>query len=107
MLLASASANAAHGVLRVAPTAVKGGGAVRVTAATSPCRQGDTVFAISTAFAGDAFGSAGALTGLVRAGGAFSVAGHVRAGLRPGRYSIGARCGGGNLGVSVSLLVVQ
>jgi hypothetical protein len=94
-------------VIRVAPTTVKPGGAVRVIAARSPCRNGDTVFAISTAFPGNAFGNAGALTGPVGAAGSFSVAGHVRSGLRPGRYEIGARCGGGNLGVSVSLLVVQ
>jgi hypothetical protein len=67
----------------------------------------DTVFALSTAFPGHAFGGEGALTGPVHPGGAFSIAGHIRPGLRPGRYTVGARCGGGNLGVSVSLLVVQ
>jgi hypothetical protein len=41
----------------------------------------------------------------VRAGGAFAVAGKVRATAHPGRYVVTARCGGGNLGVAAYLRV--
>jgi hypothetical protein len=55
---------------------------------------------ISSAFPGHAFGGEGAVNGKVGSHGSFSVRARVRSGLKPGRYRIGARCGGGNLGVS-------
>jgi len=105
LLLAVGSAAAARVHVLVFPTTVSPSGAIRLSATVSPCRSGDTVSAISAAFPGNAFGGAGALTGRVTHGGAFTIRGHVRAGLRAGRYTIGFRCGGGNLGVTVTARV--
>lgn len=105
LLLAAGSASAANVHVVVAPVKIAPGGAIRVTAASSPCLSADTVSAISAAFPGDAFGSEGALTGSVARNGAFTIRGHIRKGLHAGRYTIGFRCGGGNLGVSVPLHV--
>jgi hypothetical protein len=60
---------------------------------------------ISAAFPGDAFGGAGARYAAVRSGGAFSASGPIRAKLHAGKYTVGARCGGGNLGVVAYLRV--
>lgn len=97
-LAGGASASPAHTRLAVTPATVRPGGVVLVTGNAAPCPRGDTVFAISRAFPGHAYGE-GALTGRVRAGGAFSIRGRVRRTIRAGRYAVTARCGGGNLGV--------
>jgi hypothetical protein len=102
---ASASALASPRRLSVLPATVSRGAVVHVTGNASPCRTGNTVYAISRAFPGKAFGGEGALAGRVGAGGAFSITGHIRRALKPGRYTVGARCGGGNLGVSAAIRV--
>ncbi len=95
---------AANVRLVVTPSVVAPGGLVRVSAASSPCLRGDQVTLISAAFRGHAFGQ-GAVYGTVGAHGAFSVRTRIRTGLRPGRYTVGARCGGGNLGVTATIRV--
>jgi hypothetical protein len=95
----TALAAAVHVRLEVSPTTVAAGGRIRVFGNAAPCRAGSTVIAISQAFPGHAYGK-GTLTGRVTRGGNFSITGHVRSGLHRGRYVVGARCGGGNLGVS-------
>jgi hypothetical protein len=97
--IAAGSALAANVHLIVRPGTVAAGGVIVVSATSSPCLSRDQVTLISTAFPGHAFGE-GAVNGRVGSHGSFSVHAHVRAGLRAGRYRIGARCGGGNLGVS-------
>lgn len=99
------AAAASHVKLAVTPSTVSAGAPVRVTGNASPCRAGNTVFAISRAFPGKQFGGEGALSGRVASGGSFSIRGHVRAGLKPGRYAVTARCGGGNLGVTAYVRV--
>jgi hypothetical protein len=105
LLVAVGSAAAARVHIVVAPTTDSPGAAIRLSATSSPCHLADTVSAISAAFPGNAFGGEGALTGRVTHRGAFTIRGHVRAGLRAGGYTIGFRCGGGNLGVIVTLRV--
>ncbi len=97
---AAGSALAANVHLAVSPSTVAPGGAIVVSASSSPCLAKDQVTLISTAFPGHAFGGEGAVNGKVGSHGAFSVRAHVRSGLAAGRYRIGARCGGGNLGIS-------
>jgi hypothetical protein len=103
-LLASATATAATVHISVAPAAVAPGGLITVRAASSPCLGHDQVTLISSAFPGHAFGQ-GAVYGRVRAHGAFTVKAHLRSNVHAGRYRIGFRCGGGNLGVSAYVQV--
>ena len=90
----SASAGSVH--LVASPATVAPGGVVRVSATSSPCHVGGNVTLISAAFPGHAFGI-GAVYGRIRSSGAFSVVTRVRRGLKPGRYHVSVRCGGGNL----------
>jgi hypothetical protein len=98
--IGAASALAAPVHLVVRPSTVAPGGVIVVSASSSPCLSRDQVTLISTAYPGHAFGGEGAVNGKVGSHGSFSVRARVRSGLKPGRYRIGARCGGGNLGVS-------
>lgn len=98
LALGAAAAVVAHPALKVAPATAHAGAKVTVSGNAGTCPKGDQVIAISKAFPGHAYGQ-GTLTGKVGAGGAFSFGGHLRAGVKPGRYSVTARCGGGNLGV--------
>jgi hypothetical protein len=95
--------------LVVAPATVAPGGVVTVSATSSPClaREHVTqhVTLISAAFPGHAFGGEGAVYGVIRSHGSFSVRTRIRVGLRPGRHQVGARCGGGNLGASAYIRV--
>ena len=91
--------------LHVQPTVVAPGGRVRVLGNAGRCPRGDTVFALSRAFAGRSFAGLGAITTRVRAHGSFSAAGHLRRNANRGRYIVSARCGGGNLGLTTHLRV--
>jgi hypothetical protein len=104
VLAGSGVASAARVRIVVRPATVAAGGLVTVSAASSPCLLGDQVTLISSAYRGHAFGE-GAVYGHVRRQGSFSVRARIRSGLRPGSYTVGARCGGGNLGVSALIRV--
>jgi hypothetical protein len=98
-------ATAAAATLHVSPHTVPAGGTVRVS---GTCESHTTGYAISSAFVHDAshdFAGVGAAPFSTNAAGAFSVSPQVAAGTAPGNYSVGARCGGGNLGISVTLTV--
>jgi len=95
---ATSSALAAKVHMVVTPTTVSPGGVVRVSATSSPCLPRDQVILLSAAFPGHAYG-VGAIYGKVGRHGAFSVPVRIRRRLPAGRYHVGARCGGGNLGV--------
>lgn len=88
--------------LRVQPGSIARGGTVNVTG--TGCRAGDVVYLISPPFRGNAFVQHSVAT-RARSTGAFSRSVHIRTSVRPGRYLITARCGGGNLGVSARLRV--
>jgi len=84
--------------LTVSPAAVSPGGLLKVSTASSPCLPGDQVTLLSAAYPGHAFGI-GAVYGRAGAHGAFSISARIRKSLAAGRYHVGVRCGGGNLGV--------
>jgi hypothetical protein len=90
--------------IHVQPGTVSAGGRVHVYGNAGACSAGSRLTAISTAFPGHAFGK-GTLSGRVRSNGAFSFTGHLRGGVHAGSYSVAARCGGGNLGVSARVRV--
>jgi len=101
---AALGSRAAHPSIHVQPASVAPGGHVRVYGNAGSCSAGSQLMAISAAFPGHAFG-VGELTGRVHANHTFSIRGHLRSGVKAGTYSVGARCGGGNLGVSALLHV--
>jgi hypothetical protein len=91
--------------LHVTPTTVPAGGSVDVTGSCEPSTAG---FAISHAFLHDAthdFAGVGAAAFTTTAAGSFSVAAAIPASIPPGSYDVTARCGGGNLGITVTLTV--
>jgi hypothetical protein len=91
--------------LHVRPSVVAPGARVRVFGNAGSCARGNTVFVLSRVFAGRSFAGLGAITARVRLHGVFSATGRLRRNARPGRYTVTARCGGGNLGVSARLRV--
>ena len=99
-----ASATASRPRISVRPGTVSPGGLVHVSGNAGSCAAGNTLTLISSAFPGHAYGK-GTLTGRVGAGHAFSISGHVRSDARAGSYTVSARCGGGNLGVSATVRV--
>jgi hypothetical protein len=107
LAVSAAPALAARVHLVVKPARVPAGGRVTVTAASSPCLPVDTVTLISKAFRGRAFGGEGAVTGAVGRRGSFAVTARIRRTLRPGRYLVTARCGGGNLPSGAVIRVVR
>jgi hypothetical protein len=104
--LATPAGAASPATLHVAPTSVPAGGSVQVTGRCEPSTQG---FAISHAFLHDAthdFAGVGASAFTTNGGGAFSVAAEIPSSTPPGSYDVTARCGGGNLGLTVALTVI-
>ena len=69
-----------------------------------PIPDRDTVYLISQAFVGNAFVQHSVAT-TAHANGTFSRRVRIRTRIHTGRYTITARCGGGNLGVSAHLTV--
>jgi hypothetical protein len=91
--------------LRVSPARVVPGGVVRVT---GHCEANTNGYILSTAFLRDAdheFAGVGAVPITTGAGGDFSAEAQIPADRRPGAYPVGGRCGGGNLGISTTLVV--
>jgi hypothetical protein len=88
--------------LVVHPVSVARGGTVTVSG--RGCLAGDLVYLIARPFVGHAFVQHSVAT-RARSNGTFSRHVHIRTTIRPGRYLITARCGGGNLGVSAALRV--
>ena len=106
LALSAGSALAARVRLVVSPVTVVRGATLQVSTTASPCRSGDQVTVISAAFPGHAFGGEGAIYGKAGSHGAFTVRGRVGGSVRPGPYTLGVRCGGGNLGVTAAFMVV-
>jgi hypothetical protein len=102
-LAPAASAGAAAHFIKVEPAAVKPGHVVRVygSVAGGGCAVGSSATLISTAFKGatkEEFAGVPAVNAKVRKGFKFSVKVTLSKGLKPGKYEIGGRCGGGNFG---------
>jgi hypothetical protein len=91
----------------VRPARVRAGRRVRVFGLAGGCPQGDQVTLLSEAFPGThEFAGVPAVFAKVDALDSYSVRVRIPAGRAPGRYAIGARCGGGNFGVSRALTVL-
>jgi hypothetical protein len=88
--------------LTVHPASVARGG--KITVSGRGCAGGDDVFLISPPFVGHAFVEHSVATKAL-GNGNFSRVVRIRTNVRPGRYLITARCGGGNLGVAAHLRV--
>jgi hypothetical protein len=91
--------------LHVTPSTVAAGGSVQVSGTCEPNTSG---FAISRAFLHDAthdFAGVGAASFSTDAGGSFTVTALVPVSITPGAYDVSVRCGGGILGISVTLTV--
>lgn len=93
--------------LRVSPTSVVAGHPVTVSGSLgSSCPVGDQVTIISKAFVHTHdFAGLPAIFATVRPDGTYATVTTIPASKAPGAYSITGRCGGGNLGVAVTLLV--
>lgn len=100
-LAASAVALAAGKALRVSPSRVVRGHVVTVSGSVDHgCSVRDSVTIISRAFVHTHdFAGVAAVFAPVRANGTFRAVTRIPASRRPGRYTVTARCGGGNLGI--------
>jgi hypothetical protein len=91
----------------VAPPTVHRGHRAIIRGNAAPCPLGSTVFILSRAFAHThEFAGVPAVLARVRSGGRFGIRPRIPAGRALGQYTVTARCGGGNLGVSAHLTVV-
>jgi hypothetical protein len=94
--------------LAVTPATVRRGGVVLVRGVAGGCTAGDTVTILSRAFpATRSFAGVPAVLGEVGSAGRFSARTRIPRMRAPGGYTITARCGGGNLGVSAHLTVTR
>ena len=105
--LSAAPAAAASSVsLTVSATRVSQGGVVTVVGQCQPSTSG---WVISSAFVHDAshdFAGVGAVQFTTSASGRFVVMARIPSRRAPGTYTIRARCGGGNLGISLRVTVI-
>lgn len=104
----AAPAAAAAPALHVSPTRVHAGERVRVFgSAAGGCTSGDRVTLLSKAFRhSDEFAGVPAVFATVQADGSFTVRRKIPRGRAPKRYTLTARCGGGNLGIVRHLRVL-
>jgi hypothetical protein len=94
--------------IHVRPTSVKAGSFVRVFGLAGGCPKGDLVTLLSRAFPHThEFAGVPAVYAPVNGQDSYSTRVRIPAKRRPGKYVIGARCGGGNFGVSASLTVLR
>ncbi|MDT4946091.1 MAG: hypothetical protein QOH14_2824 [Pseudonocardiales bacterium] len=102
---AVAAAAAAATSLQVSPTSAPAGSVVHVS---GTCEANTTGVAISSGFLHDAthdFAGVGAASFTTDSAGRFATDAQIPASTTPGSYPVTARCGGGNLGVSATLVV--
>jgi hypothetical protein len=93
--------------MHVKPKKVHAGQRVRVFGNAAGCPAGDRVTLISFAFRKThEFAGVPAVFATVKADGSYSKRVRIPRSKAPKRYSIGGRCGGGNLGVSRKLRVL-
>jgi hypothetical protein len=90
--------------LYVQPNSVRPGAPVHVFGSAGSCAAGSRLTAFSSAFPEHSFG-VGGLTGRVRADHTFSIHRRLRGNVVRGNYSVTARCGGGDLGVTAHVRV--
>ena len=107
VVLVMAAPAAGKATITVSPSSVPAGGRVIVSGiAAGGCAAGDTVTLTSPAFSHQhEFAGVPAISATAESSGHFSVSTQIPGSRTPGAYSIGGRCGGGNLGVQASLTV--
>lgn len=91
--------------IQVSPSSQQAGGSVRVS---GTCEANTSGFALSQAFLHDAthdFAGVGAAPFTTNATGSFAVTAQIPASIPAGTYTVSARCGGGNIGVTAHLVV--
>lgn len=91
--------------IQVSPSSQAAGGSVRVS---GTCEANTSGFALSHAFLHDAthdFAGVGAAPFTTNGTGAFAVTAQIPASIPTGTYTVSARCGGGNIGVTANLVV--
>ena len=91
--------------IQVSPASQQAGGSVRVT---GTCEANTSGFALSHAFLHDSthdFAGVGAAPFTTNATGSFAVTAQIPGSTPAGTYTVSARCGGGNIGVTASLVV--
>jgi hypothetical protein len=104
---AVAAASAAPPSISVSPTTVHRGHTVVVKGSADGCAVGNTVTLISRAFVHTHdFAGLPAVLAKVKYGGTFKVTTKIPVTKKPKTYTITARCGGGNLGVTAHLKVL-
>jgi hypothetical protein len=88
----------------VSPSSTPAGGTVRFSGVVPTGCEGDvTLTSTAALFAPDGFGPQAPRDAM----GAFQVNFQVPGSTPPGTYTVGVRCGGGNVGVSTSLMVTS
>jgi hypothetical protein len=93
--------------IHVRPHAARAGTRVRVHGLAGGCPAGDQVTLLSRAFPhAHEFAGVPAVFATVDDDDSYSVRVRIPAGRAPGRYAIGARCGGANLGIQGSVRVL-
>ena len=96
---ASAYADSSEPLLGASPNPVRAGAHVRVHGRIPGCLAGDQLTLISRAFSHQHdFAGQPAVFAAIRKDGSFSVRTRIPSTRKPRRYSIGGRCGGGNIG---------
>jgi hypothetical protein len=104
--LCTAAATAAPPSMSVFPSTVSAGHKVKIKGNADGCPVGDAVTVLSRAFVHTHdFAGVPAVFALVRTGGKFAVRTTIPSTKKHGRYTVTARCGGGNLGVVAHLRV--
>jgi hypothetical protein len=106
LLAGAAIATAAVPSLTLTPSSVRRGQTVSIKGSADGCTVGNAVVIISHAFVHrHDFAGVPAVVTKVRYGGSFATTTRIPRLKRPGRYTVTARCGGGNLGVLRHLTV--
>ena len=104
----AAPALAASGAsIAVSPSSQHAGGSVQVSGS---CEAGTSGFAISRAFLHDAthdFAGVGAVPFTTDSMGHFGTTAMISRAAVPGSYTVSARCGGGNIGVTATVTVTS
>jgi len=105
-MLVAAPAYAKSASVSVSPSTVAAGGTVHISGSIPvkkcPASDGATVTSEAALFPPDGFGP----TATRDSSGDFAIDYTVPASTTPGTYTVGLRCGGGNVGVGASLTVV-
>jgi len=105
-MLVAAPAYAKSASVSVSPSTVAAGGSVHLSGSIPvkkcPSSDGATVTSEAVLFPPDGFGP----TATRDADGSFAIDYTVPTSTTPGTYTVGLRCGGGNVGVGASLTVV-